>query len=117
VVSSRTPRSANPRAGSSSGSSDRARSYISADSAPRSASPSPAAPAASSSSSSDSSRNFSGSRSVHRQTARPQDSDSSPPASAATTAGCVPARFAHAVWPAAAPRVIPVWCISQARAL
>ena len=116
VVSSRTPRSANPRAGSSSGRSARARSYISANSADRSASPSPA-PAAFTSSSSDSARNFSGSLSVHRQIARPQDSDTSPPASAATTAGCVPARFAHAVWLAAAARVIPVRCISHARAL
>ena len=63
------PRSANPRAGSSSGSSDRARSYISANSADRSASPSPAARPLTSSSS-DSSRNFSGSRSVHWQIAR-----------------------------------------------
>ena len=38
-------------------------------------------------------------------------------ASAAITAGCTPYRFAHAVWLAAAPRVIPVLCISQARAL
>jgi hypothetical protein len=48
---------------------------------------------------------------------RPQDSDSSPAASAAITAGCAAYRFAHAVWLAAAPRVIPVLCISQARAL
>jgi hypothetical protein len=31
--------------------------------------------------------------------------------------GCRAARFTHAVWKTDAPRVIPVWCISQARAL
>ena len=70
VVSSRTPRSPNSRAGSSSGRSTRARWYISANSADRSASPSPAA-AAFTSSSSDSSRYFSGSLSVHWQIVRP----------------------------------------------
>ena len=70
VVSSRTPRSPNAPAGSSSGRSPRARSYISANSAARSASPSPAA-AALTSSSSDSFRNFSGSLSVHWQMVRP----------------------------------------------
>ena len=69
VVSSRTPRSPNAWSGSSSGRSDRARWYISANSADRSASPSPAA-AALTSSSSDSWRYFSGSRPVHWQIAR-----------------------------------------------
>ena len=85
-------------------------------SAGRSASPSPSA-AAATSSSSDSSRNFSGSRSVHKQISRPTDAETSPAASAASTRGWVAARLAQAVCPTAAPRVIPVWWISQARAL
>ncbi len=49
--------------------------------------------------------------------ARPNDSDISPPASAATTCGCATVRLAHAVCPTAAPLVIRVLWISHARGL
>jgi hypothetical protein len=59
----------------------------------------------------------SGSVSVHRQMAAPYDSVTPPTAMAASTRQCVAARFAQAVWPAAAPREIWVLCISQVRGL
>ena len=104
------------RPGSSSGRSPRARSYICANSAASSATPSPAA-AAASRTSSDSSRNFSGSLPVHRQISRPADSGTCPAASAATTCGWVRVRPAQAACPTAAPRVIPVRWISHDTAL
>ena len=116
VVASFSPRSAKSRPGSSSGRSDRARSYISANSAASSSSPSPAAAAARSTSSA-SSRCCSGSLAVHRQISRPTDSETCSAASAATTFGWVPALLAQAACPTAAPRVIPVRCISQDTAL
>ena len=116
VTASFSARSARSRPGSSSGRSPRARSYISAASDASSSSPSPPA-AAASSSSSDSSRNFSGSRFVHRQISRPTDSGTCPAASAATTCGWVRVRPAQAACPTAAPRVIPVRWISHDTAL
>ena len=116
MVASFSARSVNPASGSSSGSSDRARSYICAASDASSSTPSPPA-AAASSSSSDSSRNFSGSRFVHRQISRPTDSETCPAASAATTLGWVRVRPAQAACPTAAPRVIPVRWISHDTAL
>ena len=116
MVASFRPRSLNPASGSSSGRSPRARSYICANSAASSATPSPAA-AAASRTSSDSSRNFSGSFPVHKQISRPADSDTCPAASAATTAGWVRVRPAQAACPTAAPRVIPVRWISHDTAL
>ena len=92
VVASFSPRSAKSRPGSSSGRSPRARSYICAASDASSSTPSPPA-AAASSSSSDSSRNFSGSRLVHRQISRPTDSETCRAASAATTFGWVRVRL------------------------
>ena len=112
MVASFRARSAKSRPGSASGRSPRARSYISATSDASSSSPSPPA-AAASSSSSDSSRNFSGSRFVHKQISRPTDSETCPAASAATTFGWVRVRPAHAACPTAAPLVIPVRCISH----
>ena len=116
MVASFSARSAKSRPGSSSGSSDRARSYICANSDASSSSPSPAA-AAASRTSSDSSRNFSGSRLVHKQISRPTDSGTCPAASAATTRGWVRVRPAQAACPTAAPRVIPVRWISHDTAL
>ena len=116
MVASFRPRSLNPASGSSSGRSPRARSYISAASDASSSNPSPAA-AAASRTSPDSSRNFSGSRSVHKQISRPAGSETCPAASAATTFGWVRVRLAQAACPTAAPRVIPVRCISHDTAL
>ena len=116
VVASFTPRSAKSRSGSSSGRSDRARSYISANSAASSSSPSPPAAAATRASSA-SSRAWSGSLSVHTQISRPTDSETCPAASAASTRGWAAVRLAHAVCPTAAPRVMPVRWISQDTAL
>ncbi len=116
MAASFTPRSAKSRPGSSSGRSDRACSYICANSAANSSSPSPPAAAARSCSSA-SSRAWSGSLPVHTQISRPADSEIFPAASAAITRGWVVVRLAHAVWPTAAPRVIPVRWISQDTAL
>ena len=51
------------------------------------------------------------------QTVRANDSETSPAASTPNTSGCATARFSHAVYDTAAPRVIPVLWISHARGL
>jgi integrase/recombinase XerD len=116
VVSSRTARSSNARPGFSSGTSGRDRSYNSAASPARSRRSIPARAAVTRIASA-AGRHSRGSLSVQPQIARPNDSDISRSASAATTCGCAASRRAHAIWPTAAPLVTPVLCISQARGL
>ena len=55
--------------------------------------------------------------SVQPQMVRATDSEIVPAASAAATSGCAAARRTHAVYPTAAPLVIRVLWISQARGL
>ena len=54
---------------------------------------------------------------VHPQMVRATDSETVPAASAAAISGCAAARRTHAVYPTAAPLVIRVLWISQARGL